>query len=32
MTDLIVPKNFDWSDTQEVKAQITPAETIVPCT
>jgi len=29
MTDLIVPKNFDWSDTQEVKAQITPAETIV---
>ena len=20
MTDLIVPKNFDWSDTQEVKA------------
>ena len=28
-TDLIVPKNFDWSDTQEVKAQITPAETIV---
>jgi len=29
MTDLIVPKNFDWSDTQEVKVQITPAETIV---
>ena len=29
MPDLIVPKNFDWSDTQEVKAQITPAETIV---
>ena len=29
MTDFIVPKNFDWSDTQEVKAQITPAETIV---
>ena len=29
MTDLIGPKNFDWSDTQEVKAQITPAETIV---
>jgi len=29
MTDLIVPKTFDWSDTQEVKAQITPAETIV---
>lgn len=29
MTDLIVPKNFDWSDTQEVRAQITPAETIV---
>lgn len=29
MTDLIVPKNFDWSDTQEVKAQTTPAETIV---
>lgn len=29
MTDLIVPKNFYWSDTQEVKAQITPAETIV---
>ena len=29
MTDLIVPKNFDWSDTQEVKAQIMPAETIV---
>lgn len=29
MTDLIIPKNFDWSDTQEVKAQITPAETIV---
>ena len=29
MTDLIVPKNFDWSDTQEVKAQIPPAETIV---
>lgn len=29
MTDLIVPKNFDWSDIQEVKAQITPAETIV---
>ena len=25
MTDLIVPKTFDWSDTQEVKAQITPA-------
>ena len=29
MTDLIVPKTLDWSDTQEVKAQITPAETIV---
>ncbi|WP_448776762.1 LruC domain-containing protein [Bacteroides congonensis] len=29
MTDLVVPSNFDWSDTQEAKAQITPAEAIV---
>lgn len=29
MTDLVVPQNFDWSDTQEAKAQITPAETTV---
>lgn len=29
MTDLVVPKNFDWLDSQEAKANITSAETTV---